>query len=333
MSVAERLAVLGIIVSLLASYLFGPNIGWICAFLTILVLLVCHVDWFQRWVRRLWILAWGLDLDEGFGEETGISESLIVFGLIISQGVALTLARRDTDQDRFVSIGLYMFIALFTLGAGTGILRAHDTKEEKRKHTFNRGTVLFTRFTLATSILLSTAFSVLALLNLLPDHERKATLVVDGFAPYQFQYDKDKNVLGVEFYAYLYADTFRDLGYATRMNLRVAVSQSINEHYRISNVKGFTRTTLSSTDAPDGPPQEQLMDPQPTRVLSEPYDEGKTSSMVVLLRNLNPASSCRLRFLLHPRKVNEYSNATLRDEVLANLKEKKHIEIESRLPK
>jgi hypothetical protein len=135
--------------------------------------LVYAFDHSLGWIPVLGSFFLACDVDKSFEEPgkkdgTGIINFLALF--VVTQGAFLAASAKDADiaVKVYVLLGIYLTLSLITISGLVLILRLTTTKGQNILRTFDRVTIVYGRFILISTLLITLLLASLAYFGLLP---------------------------------------------------------------------------------------------------------------------------------------------------------------------
>lgn len=228
----------------------------------------------------------GYRLDKYHDDETGYSTFTWLFGLILSQSLALGIFEQGKGV-RWYSIVGYVLFSFITLGGMVIILRAPRIVDSKTIHAFDRGTIMFGRWTLFWSICIAVTFAGLGTAGLIPGQTPPVPvyLPIEDINEYDWKLDDSK---GLIVSVGLSSDEIPSSDLLPQsLTMYALLEAPLAKDWEILRIDGFTRRQ----DGPNLP-----MSPGPFL-----YDESRNPK-VAELRFLVPTTSYSFDIYLHKTK-------------------------------
>ncbi len=216
-----------------------------------------------------------------------MSEAVTLFGLVVTESVALGVAEQGVEGVRWTSFWIYLLVAFITLLGFIGFMLARPKDGQDEIHAFSIGSVRASRWLFFWSFLLMIGTAYLYAYEQIPGQSTRVPLPLTDVAPHQFQDEQE----GLLLFSLLSAEQFGS-GVPEKVNVEMVFDKETNEGYTVSHVDGQVLGD-DSKEATEG---------LTVSFLESPDYEAETSNRAyVLLRGLPEDKKTRLTIYFKPR--------------------------------
>ena len=239
-----------------------------------------------------WTIGWKWDGPYPIEERSCFHEAIILFILIVAQGLGFVLAARGSETARGIEVAVFGLIAFVTLGFYVGLISAKDQDGQGRdQHVFERSSVMYSRWAMRMSATVAVVVCIAALAGSLPGQcpsplrkrAEKGTPV-----PYEWK-DEDRNPDGL-IVPFTLSEKTLEREMPSSLDFRVFLGTPFDEYWEIVKVSGWEIQGK----------KQRRMSPPPYH--GPPDKDGNRMLEVWQLDDLDSSKRYRLEVYLHQKR-------------------------------